>query len=153
MADPIPPGMAGVTPHLTVRNAAAAIEFYQKAFGATEMSRTPAPDGSIMHAAIRVGEGVVFLNDENKEWGVMSPQSLGGSPVMLMMYVKDVDATVQQAVAAGAELKMPVANQFWGDRYGVVADPFGHMWEIATHVEDLSPEEMERRAKEMFAPK
>ena len=150
-AKPVPDGMAGVTPHLTVKGAAGAIDFYKKAFGATEISRHNMPDGSIMHAAIKIGEGTVFLNDEIKEMGSKSPQSLGGSPVTLMMYVPDVDATVKRAVAAGAQVKMPVANQFWGDRYGMIADPFGHTWEVATRQEDLSPAEMDRRSREAMA--
>jgi PhnB protein len=150
-ARPIPEGMTGVIPHLTVKDAARAIDFYKRAFGATELSRHGMPDGSIMHASLRIGEGTVFLNDEFKEMGSLSPQSLGGSPVFLMLYVPDVDATVQRAVDAGAEVKMPVADQFWGDRYGLIADPFGHVWEIATHKEDLSKEEMERRGREAMA--
>ena len=150
-AKPIPDGMAGVIAHITVKDAARAIEFYQRAFGATELSRHAMPDGSIMHAAVKIGGGVVFLNDEFKEMGSVSPQSLGGTPVSLMLYVPDVDATVQKAVAAGAEIKMPVGDQFWGDRYGMIADPFGHLWEIATHKEDVSPAELERRGREAMA--
>jgi PhnB protein len=150
-AKPIPEGMTGVIPHLTVKDAARAIDFYKRAFGATEVARHGMPDGTIMHASLRIGEGTVFLNDEFKEMGSLSPQSLGGSPVFLMLYVPDVDATVQRAVDAGAEVKMPVADQFWGDRYGLIADPFGHLWEIATHKEDLSSEEMERRGREAMA--
>lgn len=150
-AKPIPEGMTGVIPHLTVKDAARAIDFYQRAFGATELSRHGMPDGSIMHASLKIGGGTVFLNDEFKEWGSFSPQSLGGSPVFLMLYVPDVDATFQRAVEAGAEVKMPVADQFWGDRYGLLADPFGHLWEIATHKEDVPTEELERRGREAMA--
>jgi len=150
-AKPIPDGMSGVTPHLTVKDAARAIDFYKRAFGATELSRHTMQDGSIMHAALKIGGGTIFLNDEFKDMGSISPRSLGGSPVMLMLYVTDVDETVKRAQQAGAEIKMPVADQFWGDRYGLIADPFGHLWEVATHVEDVSPEELERRGREAMA--
>jgi uncharacterized glyoxalase superfamily protein PhnB len=150
-AKPIPEGMTGVIPHLTVKGAARAIDFYKKAFGAIEISRHGMPDGSIMHASLKIGEGALFLNDEFKEMGSISPQSLGGTSVFMMIYVPDVDATFKRAVEAGAEVKMPVADQFWGDRYGLLADPFGHYWEIATHKEDLSKEEMERRSREAMA--
>jgi uncharacterized glyoxalase superfamily protein PhnB len=143
--------MDGVTPHLVVRGAARAIEFYRKAFGAVEKSRHEMPDGSIMHAAIKIGEGTVFLADENKDWGSVSPQSLNGSPVSLMLYVPDVDAVVKRAVEAGAEIKMPVGDQFWGDRYGMLTDPFGHVWEVATHKEDVAPEELRRRGQEAMS--
>ena len=148
---PIPEGMSGFIPHLTVKGAARAIEFYKKAFGAVERSRHNMPDGSIMHASIKIGETTLFLNDEFKEMGSISPQSLGGTPVCIMMYVPDVDATFKRAVDAGATVKMPVDNQFWGDRYGMLADPFGHLWEIATHKEDLSDEEVQRRGREAMA--
>jgi len=150
-AKPIPEGMTGFIPHLTVKGAARAIEFYKKAFGANERSRHGMPDGSIMHASIKIGENSLFLNDEYKEMGCLSPQSLGGTPVYIMMYVPDVDAAFKRAVDAGAEVKMPVADQFWGDRYGLLADPFGHYWEIATHKEDVSDEEMQRRGREAMA--
>ena len=149
--NPIPEGMTGVTPHLTVKGAKKAIEFYKNAFGATEQGVFAMPDGSVMHASIKIGGGTIMLNDEYPQMGCIAPQSLGGTPVYLLMYVKDVAATVKQAVAAGAEIKMPVADQFWGDRYGVIADPFGHFWEIATHKEDLSPEEMQRRGREAMS--
>jgi uncharacterized glyoxalase superfamily protein PhnB len=148
---PIPEGMTGVTPHLTVKDTKKAIEFYKKAFGATEQGIFAMPDGSIMHASIKIGGGTVMLNDEFPQMGCVSPQSLGGTPVYLSLYVQDVDATVKQAVAAGAEIKMPVADQFWGDRYGLIADPFGHYWEIATHKEDLTPEELQRRGREAMS--
>ena len=150
-AKPIPEGISGVIAHLTVNGAAKAIEFYKKAFDATEVSRHAMPDGSIMHAAIRIGGGTLFLNDEYQGMGAVSPKTLGGTPVTLMLYVPDVDATFKRAIAAGAEEKMPVADQFWGDRYGMLADPFGHQWEIATHKEDLTPEELERRGREAMA--
>lgn len=150
-AKPMPEGMTGVIPHLTVKGAARAIDFYKKAFGATELSRHDMPDGSIMHASLQIGQGVLFLNDEYKDMGAVAPDSLGGSPVFLMLYVPDVDATFKRAVEAGAEVKMPVADQFWGDRYGLLVDPFGHTWEIATHKEDLTPEEVARRGREAMA--
>ena len=149
--DPIPQGMGVVIPHITVKDAARAIEYYTKAFGAKEMSRFAGPDGKVMHASIKIGDGTLFLNDEYKEMGSISPQTVGGTPVSLMIYVQDVDATYKRAVDAGAKVKMPVADQFWGDRYGVLTDPFGHDWEIATHKEDLTPQEMERRGREAMA--
>ena len=148
---PVPETMTGVIPHLVVRGAHEALAFYEKAFGATVISKHTMPDGSIMHASIMIGKGPVFLNDEFKDMGAVSPQSLGGSPVTMMMYVPDVDATFQRALEAGAETVTPVADQFWGDRYGMLRDPFGHQWEIATHKEDLSAEEMERRGREAMA--
>jgi uncharacterized glyoxalase superfamily protein PhnB len=150
-AQPVPPAMTGVIPHLTVQNAAAAIEYYKKAFGATEIQRHAAPDGSIMHATIQIGQGMLMLNDEFKDFGCLAPPSLSGTPVFLMMYVPDVDATFQRAIDAGAQVKMPVADQFWGDRYGLLIDPFGHTWEIATHKEDLTKEELDRRGREAMA--
>ena len=148
---PIPEGMNGFIPHLTVKGCAKAIDFYKKAFGAVERSRHAMPDGSIMHASIKIGANALFLNDEYKEMGTLSPQTLGGTPVYIMLYVNDVDATVKRAVEAGATIKMPVADQFWGDRYGLLADPFGHYWEIATHKEDVSDEELKRRGREAMA--
>src|SRR5688572_10420548 len=150
-AKPIPEGMTGVIPHLTVKGAARAIDFYKRAFGAIELSRHGMPDGSIMHASLKIGEGTLFLNDELKEMGCLAPPSLGGTPVYLMIYVPDVDATFKRALDAGAEVKMPVADQFWGDRYGMLVDPFGHYWEISTHKEDLSKEELDRRGREAMA--
>jgi PhnB protein len=143
--------MGGVTPHLTVKNAARAIEFYTRVFGAKEQSRFAGPDGSIMHASLKIGDSSVLVNDEFPEMGNRSPQSIGGSPVFLMHYLPDVDATVKRAVEAGAKVTMPVADQFWGDRYGIITDPFGHVWELATHIEDLSKEEMDRRGREAMA--
>ena len=147
---PIPEGMNVVVPHLTVKGAAAAIEYYKKVFGAVEVSRFNMPDGSIMHASLKIGDGVVMLNDEYPDMSSVSPHSLGGSPVFLALHVTDVDTVFKRAVDAGAQVKMPVANQFWGDRYGLLVDPFGHYWEILTHKEDVSPEEMQRRGKEMM---
>ena len=148
---PVPEGMAIVIPHLTVKNAAKAIEFYTKAFGAVERSRHKMPDGSIMHASLKLGQGHLFLNDEFKDWGTLSPQSVGGTPVYLMIYVENVDETFKRALDLGAETKMAVSDTFWGDRYGMLVDPFGHHWEIATHKEDLTDEEMERRGREALA--
>jgi len=147
---PIPEGMSAVIPHLTTKGAAKAIDFYKKAFGATELNRFAMPDGSIMHATIKIGNGVVMLNDEFPQFGSIAPQS-GGSPVFMMMYVPDVDATFKRAVDAGAQVKMPVEDQFWGDRYGLIVDPFGHYWEIATHKEDLSRNELQKRAAAHYA--
>ena len=139
---PIPEGMHSVTPHLVCDGAAAAIEFYKKAFGAVEVARMPGPDGRLMHAAVRIGDSTVMLVDEWPEMGAVGPNKLNGTPVTIHLYVNDADALFAQAVAAGAEAKMPVQEMFWGDRYGQVKDPFGHAWSIATHVKDLTPEEM-----------
>jgi PhnB protein len=143
---PIPEGYHTVTPYLIVRNAARAIEFYKKAFGATELMRMAEPSGRIGHAEIRIGDSPIMLADEVPEMGFRSPESLGGSPVSILLYVEDVDAVFSQAVAAGAKVQRPVADQFYGDRTGGVTDPFGHIWYIATHKEDVSPEEMRKRA-------
>ena len=134
-----------VTPYLTVKGGAQAIEFYKKAFGAEERQRMAGPDGLIMHATLRIGDSTVYLCDEMM--GSKSPKTLGGSPVMLHMYLPDADAAWKQAVAAGAKVTQPLADQFWGDRFGLVEDPFGHFWAISTQKEDLTPAEMEERAK------
>jgi PhnB protein len=126
------PGFPGVIPHLVCRDAAAAIDFYVAAFGADEQIRLPGPDGKLVHACVLINGAAVFLVDEFEEMGAVSPTKLGGSPVTLHLNVADVDAAVERAVAAGATVTMPVADQFWGDRYGVVQDPFGHLWSIAT---------------------
>ena len=139
---PIPPGMHALTPHIVCRGAAAAIDFYVKAFGAVDLARLPGPDGRLVHAMIRIGDSPLFLMDEFTEWGSLGPQSLKGSPVVLHLYVADADATYAQAVAAGAKPVMPLADMFWGDRYGQVEDPFGHRWSIATHLRDATPEEL-----------
>jgi uncharacterized glyoxalase superfamily protein PhnB len=142
----VPAGYHRVTPHLTVRNAAAMIEFYKKAFGAVEKRRAPGPDGqSIMHAEIRIGDSVVFLNDEFPEVGAVSPLETQGTSVTLHIYVDDADRQFQQALDAGAEEVIPLADQFWGDRYGVVKDPSGHLWSIGSRLEELSPQEMLER--------
>lgn len=151
MADvkPIPEGYPAVSPYLCVNDAAAAIEFYTKVFGATERMRMPAPEGRIGHAELQIGDSVVMLADEFPEMGARSPRTIGGSPVIVSVYVKDVDAVFDRAIAAGAKALRPVENQFYGDRAGQFEDPFGHKWSIATHVEDVSPEEMARRAQAM----
>jgi PhnB protein len=144
---PIPEGYHSVTPYLIVSGGAEAIEFYQKAFGAVELFRMAAPDGRIGHAEIKIGDSPVMLADEFSEMGHKSPRTLGGSPVSLLIYVEDVDAVFNQAVAAGAAVKEPLQDKFYGDRMGSVTDPFGHIWHLGTHKEDVSPDEMERRAK------
>ena len=142
---PVPDGYHSITPYLVVKGGARAIEFYRGAFGATELMRMAQPDGRIGHAELRIGDSVLMLADEHPEIGARSPQTIGGSPVSILLYVPDVDATVARAVEAGATLTRPVADQFYGDRTGGVTDPFGHVWYVATHVEDVSPEELERR--------
>ncbi len=144
--EPIPDGYHTATPYLIVNDAAQAIEFYKEAFGATELLRMAKPDGKIGHAEIRIGDSTIMLADEFPEMGARSPQSFGGSPVSIFLYVENVDAVFAQTVAAGAVVQRPVADQFYGDRMGGVKDPFGHAWYIATHVEDVSPEEMRKRA-------
>jgi len=145
-------GYQTVTPALTVRNGAEAIEFYKKAFGAEEIMRVPGPDGkSIMHAEIRVGTSRIMLGDEAPSMGCLAPVTLGGPGGSLYVYVPDVDSAFKQAVAAGAKALMPVTDMFYGDRFGQVEDPSGHRWGLATHVEDLAPEEMARRQREFFA--
>ena len=147
--NPIPDGMHSVTPHLVCAGAADAIEFYKKAFGATETARLPGPDGKIMHAAVNIGDSCVMLVDENPQWGMLGPKALKGTPVTIHLYVEDVDKFVAKAAAAGATVKMPVADMFWGDRYGVLEDPFGHNWSVATHTRDVSPAEMQKAMQEM----
>lgn len=139
---PIPEGMHSLTPHLIVAGAADAIEFYKKAFGAVELMRLPGPDGRLMHASVRIGDSALMLVDEMPEYGALGPRALKGSPITIHLYSTDVDATVAQAVAAGAKVTMPVAEMFWGDRYGQLEDPFGHRWSVATHTRDLTPEEI-----------
>jgi uncharacterized glyoxalase superfamily protein PhnB len=146
---PVPEGMHSVTPHLICAGAADAIEFYKKAFGAVEEARLPGPGGRIMHAMIRIGDSAVMLVDEMPEWGALGPKSLKGSPVTVHLYVENADATVERAVKAGAKVTMPLADQFWGDRYGKLVDPFGHHWSVATHVRDVSMEEAQQAMKKM----
>ncbi len=147
---PIPEGFHTVTPHLIIKGAAEAIDFYKKAFGAEEVCRMPGPGGVVMHAEIRIGDSTVMLADEFPDFGSVGPKTIGGSPVTVHLYVKDADAFYDKAVAAGAKATMPLADQFWGDRYGKLEDPFGHQWGIATHIEDLTPEEIEKRAAAAF---
>ena len=148
---PIPDGYHSVTPYLILHDATAALEFYKKAFGAVELLRMPAPGGRIGHAEIRIGDSPVMLADENLEINARSARTIGGSPISLMVYVPNVDAVVAQAVAAGGKLVRPVADQFYGDRTGGVDDPFGFHWYIATHVEDVPPDELEKRAAKAMA--
>ena len=148
---PIPEGMHSVTPFLVCAGAAEAIEFYKKAFGAVEVSRLPGPDGKLMHAMIRVEGSAIMLNDENAQWGSLGPKALKGTPVSVHLYVADADAFTAKAVAAGAKVTMPVADMFWGDRYGQIEDPFGHKWSVATHVRDLTPAEIAEAMKAMTA--
>lgn len=136
--------MHSVTPHLVCAGAADAIGFYTRAFGAVELARLPGPGGLLMHAMVRIGDSTVMLNDEFAEMGALGPKARGGTSVTLHLNVPDADAAFAQALAAGATVVMPLADQFWGDRYGVVADPWGHHWSIATHVRDVSPEEMQQ---------
>jgi uncharacterized glyoxalase superfamily protein PhnB len=151
-AKPVPEGFRTLTPHLVVRDAPKAIEFYKKAFGAEVKGIYYAPDGKVMNASLRIGDSSLMLNDEFPGMGKSSsPQSLGGSCVTLHIYVEDVDRLFNQAVAAGAKVTMPVMDAFWGDRYGQVQDPFGHQWSLATHKEDPTPQEIEKRGKAAFA--
>jgi PhnB protein len=145
-AKPVPEGYHTATPYLIIKDAAKAIEFYKKAFGAKEMMRMSQPDGRIGHAEIKIGDSPIMLADEFPEMGARSPQSLGGSPVSILLYVENVDAFAKQAVTAGTKVVRPVKDQFYGDRSGSFEDPFGHQWHIATHVEDVAPEEMHKRA-------
>jgi PhnB protein len=148
----LPAGMSEVTPYLSVRGAARALDFYKRAFGARELMRLPMPDGRLGHAEMRIGGVVVYLADESPEMGgTRSPQALGGSSVNLHVYVKDVDRTFARAVAAGATARMPPTDMFWGDRYARLTDPFGHEWGLATHREDVPPREMARRAAAAMA--
>ena len=148
---PIPDGMHSLTPHLVCDGAAEAIEFYKRAFNAVETMRLPAPGGKLMHASVRIGDSTLMLVDEFPEMGGHSPTSLKGSPVTIHLSVVDVDATVAQAVAAGATVTMPVNDTFWGDRYGQLQDPFGHHWSVATHIRDLTPEQIMKGMAEMMA--
>jgi PhnB protein len=145
-------GMHSVTPHLICKGAAEAIEFYKKAFGAIEQARLPGPDGRIMHAAVLIGDSTVMLVDEMPEWGALGPKSLKGSPVTIHLNVDDADAAVARAVKAGAKVTMPVADQFWGDRYGKIEDPFGHHWSVAHPVREVSMEEAKKAMLSMHKP-
>jgi PhnB protein len=144
---PIPEGYHSVTPYLIIEGAGEAIEFYAKAFGAKELFRFPTPDGKIGHAEIKIGDSPIMLADAYPAMGYKSPKSLGGSPVSLMIYVENVDTVFNQAVEAGATVKEALTDKFYGDRSGSLIDPFGHVWHVSTHKEDVSVEEMEKRAK------
>ena len=139
---PNPEGMHALTPHLVCAGAADAIEFYKRAFNAVELTRLPGPDGKLMHAMLRIGDSALMLVDESPNFGMLGPKALKGSPVTVHLYVDNADATVARAAAAGAKITMPVADMFWGDRYGQLEDPFGHRWSVGTHTRDVSPEEM-----------
>jgi uncharacterized glyoxalase superfamily protein PhnB len=148
-AKPVPDGYHTITPYMTVRDAARAIEFYKQAFGAKEKGVMKGPDGKIMHAELRIGDSIIMLGDEMPEYGSLSPQSTGGAGMGLHIYIEDVDTAFDRAVKAGATVEMPVADMFWGDRYGKLADPFGHKWSIGTHKADLTAQEMEDGMKAM----
>lgn len=145
---PVPDGYHTVTPYLIISGAAAALEFYKKAFEATELFRMDAPGGKIGHAEIKIGDSPIMLADEYPDMGYRGPKAIGGTPVCIMIYVADVDTVFNRTVAAGAKVKQPVKDQFYGDRSGTLEDPFGHVWTIATHKEDLTPEEIGKRAQE-----
>lgn len=145
-----PAGFHTATPYLRLKRAVEAIDFYQRAFQATELTRLVMPDGRIGHAEIKLGDSIVMLSDEHPEMGIVGPETLGNTTVSLLVYVPDVDASMQQAVSAGATVTMPATDQFWGDRMGKVKDPFGHEWALATRREDLTPEEMSRRFQQLM---
>jgi PhnB protein len=150
-AQAIPKGYHTVTPSLFVVGAAKAIEFYKKALGAEELMRFPGPDGAIMHAEIKIGDSIIMLADEMPEQGGRSPKSIGGTPVSFFVYRENVDAEWKRALDAGAKVLVPLADQFWGDRTGCLEDPFGHQWWLAQHLQDLTPEEIQRNAEAFFA--
>jgi uncharacterized glyoxalase superfamily protein PhnB len=150
-AKAVPAGFHTLTPHITVRDADKALEFYKRAFGAEVLNVARMPNGKVMHAAVQIGDSKLLLNEESPEYGALSPLSTGGTGVVLHIYLENVDAAFDRAVSAGAEVKMPLMDQFWGDRYGVVADPYGHKWSLATHIKDMSPEEMQRAQDEAMA--
>ncbi|HSC81807.1 MAG TPA: VOC family protein [Chitinolyticbacter sp.] len=147
----IPEGYEAGIPYLTIKGAERAIAFYKQAFGAVEVMRLPTPDGKIMHAELKIGGMHLMLSEESPEWGALSPSTIGDSGSTVVFYVDDAEAVVAQAERAGAKVTMPVADQFWGDRGGSLTDPFGHKWMVSTHIEDVSAEEMQRRAELMFA--
>lgn len=142
----VPKGYHTATPYLIVRGAAKALDFYTRAFGAKQMICMTGAGGSIMHAEFRIGDSMLMISDENIEWGSKSPETLGGSPAHVMLYVKAVDDFVAKATAAGAVVEMPPTDMFWGDRYAKIRDPFGHVWSIGTHIEDVRPKDMQKRA-------
>jgi PhnB protein len=147
----IPEGYHSITPALIVKNGTKAIEFYKQAFGATERYRMDGPNGKIGHAELKIGDSIIMLTDEFPEMKCLSPQSIGGSPVSMFLYVEDVDTIFNKAVSAGSRVLDPVKDQFWGDRLGRLEDPFGHVWSISTHKEDLSPAELKKAAESAFA--
>ena len=151
MPQPIPEGYHTITPYLAVEDAAKAIEYYKRAFGAKERVRMDAPGGKIGHAELEIGDSLVMLSDPFPQSSTKPPKDLGGTTGSVFMYVEDVDSVIQDAIDAGATVTMPVEDMFWGDRFGTVTDPFGHQWSIATHIEDVPPEEMEERAKAAMA--
>ena len=148
---PIPEGYHSVTPYLIIKGAARAIDFYKKAFGATELMRMPQPDGRIAHAEIKIGDSRIMLADEYPEMNFRSPQAFGGTPVAISLYMQDVDRVVKKAIAGGAKVLRPVTDQFYGDRSGSLEDPFGHVWHVATHKEDIPMKELKKRAAAMAA--
>lgn len=148
---PIPEGYNTVTPYIAVDDAAKAIEFYRRAFGAKERVKMEGPPGKISHAELEIGDSVIMLSDPFPQSPLKTPKEIGGTTASMLLYVEDVDEAVQQAVDAGAKITMEIENQFWGDRFGRVEDPFGHSWQIATHVEDVAPEEMAKRAEQAMA--
>ncbi|MGB3291067.1 MAG: VOC family protein [Burkholderiaceae bacterium] len=147
---PIPLGMNSVTPHLVCADAVKAMDFYKKAFGAIEEARLEMAQGKLAHACLRIGDSAIFLVDEMPQWGSVGPRSLKGTPVSIHLYVEDADAALAKAVAAGAKEIMPVQEMFWGDRYGLVEDPYGHRWSLATHVRDLSAEQIQEAGRQMM---
>jgi len=147
----IPSGFHTLTPHITVRDADKALEFYKNVLGAEVLGVARMPDGKVIHAALRIGDSMLMLNDEFPEMGGLSPLSTGGAGVTIHIYTENVDQAFDRAVSAGAKVAMPLMDQFWGDRYGIVADPFGHKWSIATHIKDMSPEEMQQAQDEAMA--
>jgi PhnB protein len=144
-AKPIPEGYNSITPYLVIKGAAAAIDFYKQAFGAVEIMRMPQPDGRVGHAELKFGNSIVMMADEYPEMQVVGPKTLGNTSVGLLLYLDDVDKAVERAVSLGATIKKPIADQFYGDRTGTIEDPFGHKWTLAVHIEDVTPEEMQRR--------
>jgi uncharacterized glyoxalase superfamily protein PhnB len=147
----IPEGYHSITPHIIVRDAAKAIDFYKKAFGAEEIMRMPGPGGKIMHAELKIGNSHLMMCEESQDWGCLSPQALNGSPITIHLYVENVDTAFDRAVKAGAKAEMPVSDMFWGDRYGKLKDPFGHNWSLATHKEDVPPQECAKRAEQWMS--
>jgi PhnB protein len=151
-AQPIPAGYHTVTPYLIAKGASQALDFYKRAFSARETVRMPGPEGQVMHAEFQIGDSMIMLADEFPQMGAVSPQTIGGTAVGLCLYVEDVDAVYQQAVSAGAKVERPLQDQFYGDRSATLIDPFGHKWTIATHIEDVTPEEMQKRMAAMKPP-